>query len=89
MIFLVFRNLFAGHRNVQLIYLTEIGGIGRSLFWFVTPFLVIALGGQNTELGDISGISTVIGVVGTLSVGFFSDVLLKRALWMGKIINQK
>ncbi|MHA2363556.1 MAG: MFS transporter [Candidatus Hodarchaeales archaeon] len=72
--------------NIQFMMIKScFGGIGRSLYWFASAFLVYSLGGEHSAYGDISGIASIFGLITVLTAGYFSDIFRRRdiLLWFG------
>ncbi len=69
------------NRNIRVAVLQRIfSSISMNIIWFSVTFMVYALGGQNTNLGDLGFFATMFGLVSTLAAGYLSDRWRRDAL---------
>lgn len=62
------------NRNVRAILLGSIfNSLGMSILWFATTWLIYSLGGSNSDLGLILGISSLLSIIASLMASFLAD----------------
>lgn len=62
------------NRNVRLIlFIGSMISIANSIMWVLTTFLIYGMGGSNSDLGRILGISTLIGTTFTFVASYLAD----------------
>lgn len=62
------------NKNIKISVIYQLfSAVANSILWFSVTFMVYALGGANTDLGNLGLLATVFTLVSTLLAGWLSD----------------
>ncbi|OLS28535.1 MAG: hypothetical protein HeimC2_05920 [Candidatus Heimdallarchaeota archaeon LC_2] len=79
--------MLGSYRNPNVRWILIVGifnSIGLSISWFSITWLIYGFGGSNSDLGQILGVASLIGLIGSLFGSSLADKFRRDALiWIG------